>query len=440
MFFIDITGIVIDSGIPSTWLEDLGKKAVKRGKERAKDKVEDKVDRKVDKTVDDAFDATGKSVKGKDKKEANKRGKNTTDTKEKNGSTEERIPVSDSEVKPAGKKQSIEMMYAKSDFVRGDVIIFEDLMDNEQLGEFPSMWDLKEGSAEVASINGKKAIFRSDKEEGTYVVAPLMKNPNNYLPEKYTIEMDLWMGVADRNEETDGAKHYSYELFFYDESSSNEVASFDIDNYNDATMSWWYTSTSGAGVNGEVALSVDADGWHHLAISFNKRAFKVYFDGIRLANIPNMLQASSFALRDRNINSVSWASVVTNVRIAEGAVPLYDRMMSDGKFITYGITFDVGKSTIKPESMGEITRIVTLMNGNPTLKFSVEGHTDSTGNEAANQTLSEVRSKAIVDKLVEMGIAVDRLSAAGKGQNNPIADNSTDEGRAKNRRVEFIKK
>ncbi len=114
-------------------------------------------------------------------------------------------------------------------------------------------------------------------------------------------------------------------------------------------------------------------------------------------------------------------------------------MMSDGKFITYGITFDVGKATIKPESMGEINRIVQLMNENPTLKFSVEGHTDSTGNATSNQTLSEQRSQAIVAKLVELGIAADRLTAVGKGQNSPIADNGTDEGRAKNRRVEFVK-
>ncbi len=105
--------------------------------------------------------------------------------------------------------------------------------------------------------------------------------------------------------------------------------------------------------------------------------------------------------------------------------------MSDGKFITYGITFDVGKSTIKPESMGEINRIVKLMKENPDLKFSVEGHTDSTGNEASNQTLSEARSNAIVGKLVELGISADRLTASGKGQSSPIADNGTNEGRAK---------
>ncbi|MBQ6989348.1 MAG: OmpA family protein, partial [Alistipes sp.] len=99
----------------------------------------------------------------------------------------------------------------------------------------------------------------------------------------------------------------------------------------------------------------------------------------------------------------------------------------------------VGKATIKPESMGEINRIVQLMTENPDLKFSVEGHTDSTGKPESNQTLSEQRSKAIVDKLVELGIAKERLAAVGKGQNSPIADNNTDEGRAKNRRVEFVK-
>lgn len=98
------------------------------------------------------------------------------------------------------------------------------------------------------------------------------------------------------------------------------------------------------------------------------------------------------------------------------AVPLYDRMMSDGKFISYGITFDNMKSTIKPESMGEINCIVTLMTENPDLTFSFEGHTDNTGRVATNQTLSEARSKAIVDKLVEMGIATDRSHHPEKGR------------------------
>ena len=90
--------------------------------------------------------------------------------------------------------------------------------------------------------------------------------------------------------------------------------------------------------------------------------------------------------------------------------------------------------------MGEINRIVTLMNDDPSLRFEVQGHTDNTGNAASNQTLSEQRAQAIVSKLVEMGISPSRLTAKGFGQSSPIADNSTDEGRAKNRRVEFVKK
>lgn len=417
-----------------SWLEKLGKKAVERGKERAKEKVENKVEETVDKTVDGVFYAAGNAVKGGDKnKEEQAQVKNDSAAQQ-----QQQQPVSD------GNKPT-EMAYAKSDFVPGDVIIFEDLMDDEQLGEFPSMWDLKEGSAEVASINGKKAIFRSDKEEGTYTVGPLMKNPNNYLPEKYTVEMDLWMAVQKGEDETAAAPtRYSYELCFNDvEGHGYEVASIKINNhggYNDnGYMEWNYTSTSDASIQGNSPLAVTSDGWHHLAVSFNKRAFKIYLDGVRIANIPNMKQAANFTLRDVNQNYTSWAGAITNVRIAEGAVPLYDRMMTDGKFITYGITFDVGKATIKPESMTELTRIVQLLNENPTLKFSVEGHTDNTGNAASNQTLSEQRSQAVVAKLTEMGIAADRLTASGKGQNAPIADNNSPEGRAKNRRVEFVK-
>ena len=80
------------------------------------------------------------------------------------------------------------------------------------------------------------------------------------------------------------------------------------------------------------------------------------------------------------------------------------------------------------------------MQENPDLKFEVQGHTDATGNAAANQTLSEQRAQAIVAKLTELGVSADRLTAVGKGQTTPLADNSTDEGRARNRRVEFVKK
>lgn len=399
-----------------SWGEKLIKNAGKRAEERAKQKVEEKVNKAVDKAVDKPFEVAEDAVKGTGKDAGAKPAEAAAQA------------GGDVETPPAG--QSLEMTYAKSDFVPGDEIIFEDLVDGEQLGEFPSMWDLKKGTAEVASVNGKKAITFTGQ---ITTIAPLMKDMLNYLPEKFTLEMDLIMAPY-----RGGADSW-YDLHFYN-AQKREIMEIRIDNRVNHNVSWDYMSTSDERIEGSYRTEdlIKTKGWHHLAISFNKRAFKIYIDGIRIANFPNMQQPANFTFSLFPMNGAK-ANYVTNIRIAKGAVPLYDRMMSDGKFITYGITFDVGKSVIKPESMGEINRIVQLMTENPDLKFSVEGHTDATGNAASNQTLSEARSKAIVAKLVEMGIAADRLAAVGKGQNNPIADNATDEGRAKNRRVEFVK-
>ena len=113
------------------------------------------------------------------------------------------------------------------------------------------------------------------------------------------------------------------------------------------------------------------------------------------------------------------------------------RKVSD--IVSYDIVFDVGKATLKPESIPEITRIVALMVDNPSLKYEVQGHTDNTGSASSNMKLSQKRAQAVVDKLVSLGISADRLTAVGKGQEEPIADNSTEEGRAQNRRVVFVK-
>ncbi len=110
-----------------------------------------------------------------------------------------------------------------------------------------------------------------------------------------------------------------------------------------------------------------------------------------------------------------------------------------GKAILY-INFDTGKSTIKKESMSIIEQIIEMMKQAPDIKISVEGHTDSDGSNESNLKLSEQRAKAVVDAIVNDGIDKIRLSSTGFGEEKPIADNNTEEGKAKNRRVELIKK
>lgn len=109
-----------------------------------------------------------------------------------------------------------------------------------------------------------------------------------------------------------------------------------------------------------------------------------------------------------------------------------------GKSILY-INFDTDKAKLKPDGKASIQEVATVLKNNPTLKLAVQGYTDKVGSEAHNQKLSENRAQAVVDELVALGIDASRLTAKGFGSQNPIADNTTPEGRAKNRRVELIK-
>ena len=118
---------------------------------------------------------------------------------------------------------------------------------------------------------------------------------------------------------------------------------------------------------------------------------------------------------------------------------MFEALNRDGHISLY-INFDFGKSVIRDESNPIIEQIVQMMKSNPDLKIGVEGHTDNVGSPASNKTLSEARAKSVVSAIVGQGISADRLSPAGYGQEKPIADNNTEEGRAKNRRVELVRK
>jgi len=118
---------------------------------------------------------------------------------------------------------------------------------------------------------------------------------------------------------------------------------------------------------------------------------------------------------------------------------MFDALNKKG-FIALYINFETGKADIKPESQKIIDQIVQMMKDNPDLKISVEGHTDNVGTAQSNQTLSENRARTVMNAIIAKGIDKSRLSSKGWGRTKPVADNSTEEGKAKNRRVELVKK
>ena len=273
---------------------------------------------------------------------------------------------------PVSAKQGAQISWNNYDFVSGDEIIFEDTMEGEQMGEFPSQWDAFRGTAQIVEMDGVKSINYQDAD-----ITPLFNDGKPYLTEECTIEFDLYLwdfAIKDRTRQYGGiyyevALGYGDKIKDVERGGSASALFFRIpqaeDNHN--TISYEWRSPAGDRREGKFDVeNVTRPAWHHIAVSFNKRAYKIYFDEQRVASIPNAAAPGFLVLKSINYQQMYF---VKNVRIAKGAVPLYDRLASDGKIVTYAITFDTGKATIKPESTGEINRIKGIMDQDPSLKF-----------------------------------------------------------------------
>ncbi|MBQ9649214.1 MAG: OmpA family protein [Prevotella sp.] len=415
------------------FLKRLKDRAINAAENAVSNKVESKVHRETDDAMDDVFDGK-KSKKSKSSKS--------------NDADYEDEEVEDTYDPQAGA--------AKSDFVRGGVIMFEDNMQGEQVGEFPSKWDLVRGNAEIATIQGQKCIALID---GDGWITPLVKGGiKNYLGDVFTVEYDMLFD--DRAK--DGAP--SIEIDFMHESQRHDNEIFTIHyhmGYDKQTINCDFVRptdegwTSKEGHTSARECCVINDGrWHHFALSFNKRAIKFYVDGKRVVNVPNC-KAGAGWMTIWSGGMEKRPTYVKNVVIAKGAVELYERNATDidakvaavekaiaetGKFVTNNILFETGKATLKPESMEEIQKVAEYMKKNPSVRFEVQGHTDNQGSDAVNDPLSQQRAEAVVKALEGLGVDGFNLRAVGKGSHEPVASNATDEGRAKNRRVEFIKK
>ncbi|MDQ2702053.1 MAG: OmpA family protein [Pseudomonadota bacterium] len=120
------------------------------------------------------------------------------------------------------------------------------------------------------------------------------------------------------------------------------------------------------------------------------------------------------------------------------AAAMKQALDADGR-VALQVNFDVDKATIRPEAQPLVEQIAKLLEADPGLRLSIEGHTDNTGGAEHNMTLSTSRARSVLGALVGLGVDPGRLQSKGYGQEQPVADNGTEEGRAKNRRVELVK-
>ncbi|MFI5185567.1 MAG: OmpA family protein [Chitinophagales bacterium] len=380
---------------------------------KIKDKTNQRVDQKTDQTIDKGLDKTEDATK--------KNGNNSvTDT---NSNTNNGNNNNTTEAAPASIKT-----YQNYDFVPGDKVLFEDHFTDDQDGEFPSHWELTAGQATQNKVKtGEEAFFLT---EGNYVrVNPRMKT-ETYLTDPFTIEYDTYfapgtygpivmLGFKDK----DGGNNRESGVHI-----SRDEASFDG---NEVKFSKSYPED----LKGD---NFD-NKWHHVAIAYKNKQLKIYVDQYRILVVPDTKETydkMSFA----GIGSDESPIIVKNLRIAAGGqMNMIGKKFTESKIVTHGINFDIDKAIIKPESMGTLNMIVQVMKDNPDIKFEVDGHTDNTGTAPHNLTLSQQRADAVKDQLIKMGIDASRLTSKGFGDTKPIGDNNTLEGKANNRRVEFVK-
>lgn len=334
-------------------------------------------------------------------------------------------------------------VYSKFDFVPGDKLLFFDDFSNDFIGDFPSKWNTN-ASGEVVKIKGSGNWFELKSGYGVFFI-PDVKD----LPDDYSIEFDLLtkgisnqtsstarfhVVLSDNNKFNNGSEHYAQVTI-----PVGQYGAFSLRAKN-------YFNRNGGDINTDVKADVRAAVLNkpHISISVTKNRYRLWINEKKYIDIPRFIQQLNvlkyLKFHINNFKDGVEHLYISNLKVAEGGVDLRRKLLSEGKISTNGILFDSGSAKIKPQSYGIIRQISQVLMQDETIKLNIIGHTDSDGPDETNMTLSKARASAVREALIKIyKISGDRLQSDGKGETAPVSDNSTSNGKAQNRRVEFIK-
>lgn len=416
------------------------KDILRNSKEKAHQKTQQKIDERIDKTVDSI---ASKKIKGKSKKdtESDTPGVNTPQTKSENQATENTQSDNVSFI-----------TYQKFDFVPGEKILAVEDFSQDAMGDFPDKWNTN-STGEIVTVAGKEGKWLMLQKDGLFVPEFITS-----LPENFTLQFELmcnrefsfysapfYMDIAalkTQKNYTDWKQYITanrngIELLFHPTNANAGAGSTEYNVYeNGASVlkNQVYTKQFHALSNNYAKISV----WRQ------KQRIRVYINEEKVWDVPKALTPGM------HYNSIIFAVgtsanatdryYIGNIRLAVGAPDTRNKLITEGKFITRGILFAVNSDQIKPESYGVLKDIAAVLAENPGIKVKIVGHTDADGDENSNLDLSKRRAEQV--KLMlnkEFNIDLSRMQTDGKGESEPADKNNTPEGKANNRRVEFIK-
>lgn len=330
-------------------------------------------------------------------------------------------------------------------FERGGRIIFSDDFEKDAVGDFPAKWNTSK-SGEVKKLKGFDNKFLKI-GDGAVVNIQLTKA----LPVNFTAEFDLVVpgDIPMRMASVGfGAKAAPISWML----SPKDGIAFSLHSNNKAYSEGLKFGTQK--FTRETSLKkldfkTPLNQVIKMAFAVNGKRIRLYIDGIKMVDMPTSFDASF----RKNIffNATTHGSAdsklnyfyISNVVIAESVTDRRSQVLKDllekGSASTNAIQFATNSDKLTSASTAIIQEFADAMKENPALKLKIIGHTDNNGDDAKNILLSKKRAAAVKQKLISMGIAASRLQTDGKGESEPVADNETEEGKATNRRVQFIK-
>jgi OOP family OmpA-OmpF porin len=411
VYFFSVTNV-------KAQIENVGKKA-ERG-------AENRANSNIDQGIDKGLNSIEKGVKDLFKKK-----KKPADVENKDAKQDPAKPQDpQTAATPQTGNPSLQA-YSKFDFIAGEKIIFFDDFSQDKVGDFPALW-YSNGSGEVVTLNNYPGNWMQITANGCYFPERDLQTSENF-----TVEFDLVPGSA------------SFEVGFF-------LVAGDIKNpmeggaipgkagvKTNITQHTVYFSAYANGaytLDGNKEMQLNGNEKMHMSYWVQKQRLRIYINETKVVDSPRLMPSGyKYNMLRFDMGGES-KPYIANFRVAAGLPDTRNKLITEGKLVTYGIYFDVNKDVVKPESYGTLKEIAGILNEVPDVRVKIFGHTDSDGDDAKNMDLSKRRAASVKAELTKsFGVNGNRLETDGLGESKPVAPNDTPVNKALNRRVEFIK-
>ncbi|MFN8295619.1 MAG: OmpA family protein [Chitinophagales bacterium] len=424
---------------------------------KAQQKIESEINNAADKTYDKTKQKTKESVKNSGNNSSSKsaNANSTASNNDENGNSNGNYSSKNTSSSSGTSSNSSLKAYGKFDFIPGEKVIAEENFSQDAIGDFPAKWNTN-GSGELVTIDGQQGKWLKFGPE-SIIYPEFVTN----LPENFTVEFMLAC--------TQPFSYYSTFFNFFFAPLANPAKNYvNWKNYggnkNNGVIVWLHPDAAGGGAQGQKGITTfDETGAEiirnqtdfpefnyvnknvvKISVWRQKQRLRVYVNETKIWDIPKAFSASAkynfLGFRADGYHEQDNAYFISNLRVAVGAPDTRHKFLELGKYSTTGIKFDVNSDKIKGESYGTLKDFADVLKENPDVKVKIVGHTDSDGDDASNMALSKKRAESVKTALnKEFGIDNSRMETEGKGETQPAEPNTSAEGKANNRRVEFIK-